>query len=167
MLRSIFAVFGGFFLFNTMMVSCFIGLSAAFPGSFPDQMGDKGLSPTTGMLITITIFASLFMFVSGYAAATLAKRAELAHAAALSALLAANGIVRAVVDTSNVPMWFRIGAIVIALILPILGGYVKAFAVTVMARDEAEAAKKAAAEAQEKGETAPTIGKEPLTSEGK
>jgi hypothetical protein len=115
MWRSILAVVVGYLV---MAVAVMVLFAIAFRA--PDQ------KPTVGFMVFAVGYGFVAAIAGGYVTAAIARRAPLAHAAALAVVSAAMGLVSLITSGGREPVWF-LGANVVAMIAGVLlGGAMRA-----------------------------------------
>jgi|GEM_PF-326784 len=136
-IRSIFAVLAGNFLWTVMWIGSNAIMSGVNPSVYEGRVEDVGV-------LSLTILRSvIFSIIAGYLTAWIAQWGEIKHAVALGILQLTFGIVVSAQTFNVLPMWYHI--IFNLLLMPgnVLGGWLRAIKfqrarVTVEARQGAE-----------------------------
>jgi hypothetical protein len=124
MVRSILAVIGGYLVMAVLVVLTSVALGTLFPEAFPEP--DSGLLPADGWFGLMLGLSFLYAFLGGYVTATIARRAEMRHALALSAIVLALGLLSAVGEQEIAPRWFRVMTPLVGIPGVLLGSRMRA-----------------------------------------
>jgi hypothetical protein len=124
MTRSFMAVVAGYLVVAATSIGWFAILNALIPGAFPEPKG--GPPPSSGVRIAVLIGHFVFSAAGAYAAAAIARRAEIAHAIALGLLLTVLGGANLIMMWGREPLWFQFALVAFPLPATVLGGNLRA-----------------------------------------
>ncbi len=119
-IRSIFAVLAGNFVWTVLWIGSNVIITSINPTVYEGRVEDVGV-------LSFTILRSvIFSIIAGYLTAWLARWGEIKHAVALGVLQLTFGIVVSAQTVSVLPMWYHI--IFNLLLIPgnVLGGWLRA-----------------------------------------
>jgi hypothetical protein len=127
MARSVLAVIAGYILMAVLVMAAGMLLTTLFPAAFTGPGGKPGL-PGFGWYALNLAYSFVFAFAGGHTCARLARRAEMAHAIALAALLGIMGLVSIATYAGQtpVPAWWTAGQVVAGVLGVLAGGFLRA-----------------------------------------
>jgi hypothetical protein len=127
MARSVMAVIAGYVLMALLVMAASTIVGVAFPAAFATQDG-RPVLPGLGWYAVSLVYSFASALAGGHACARLARRAELAHAAALALLLAALGtsMLLSGSGAEGVPAWWSAGELAAGVAGVLLGGLIRA-----------------------------------------
>lgn len=123
--RSVFAVVAGYVFMAFLVMAASTLLSVVAPDAFSPPGGSPRL-PGLGWYALNLGYSFAFAIAGGHTCARLARRAEMAHAGALAALLAALGLGLVFSSPPHIPWWWTLGEIVAGVAGVLLGGLIRA-----------------------------------------
>jgi len=129
-------VVAGYVFMAFLVMAASTLLSVAAPDTFGRPEGPPKL-PGLGWYALNLAYSFVFAIVGGHTCARLARRAEMAHAAALAGLLAALGLGLIVSSPPQIPWWWTAGEILSGVAGALVGGFIRAQAAA--SRDSASA----------------------------
>jgi hypothetical protein len=129
-------VLAGYVFMAFLVMAASTLLSVVVPNVFGQADGSIKL-PGLGWYALNLAYSFVFAIVGGHTCARLARRAEVAHAAALAGLLALLGLGLIVSSPPQIPWWWTAGEIVSGVAGVLLGGFIRAQAAA--ARDSESA----------------------------
>ena len=123
--RSILSVIAGYF---TMLIAVTGALGFLFLVAFDEFPTDPAAAYTGGAWVLWAELgvSGLAAAAGGYVCAWVARRRPLAHAGALTGLVAVLGIVSALTDAGLKPLWSSIGIVLIAIPAIMAGAWLRA-----------------------------------------
>lgn len=114
-MKSVLAVLAGYLVF---------GISAIILFQIADV--DPRQEPAIGFRLWSTVYGVFFALLSGYVAARLAGKKEIAHASAVACILAVIATISLVAQPGHGSLWSQIAALGFMTPAAILGGVVRA-----------------------------------------
>jgi hypothetical protein len=123
MRRSFAAIVGGYIAYAFLMgftVLVLITLAAT-------QFGPAaGTTRTTGAMAVEIVYSVLFAMFGGYVAALIARRAEVAHAAILAAVILLISVITVMGTREPAPLWYNATLTLLSAAGVIVGGMLRA-----------------------------------------
>jgi len=120
MRRSLVAVVVGCAAWAAARMATFAAVAAWFPDALP-QPGED-VFPSTVSLLAMLGSDVLSMIVAGYVTASVARRAQVGHAAALGAAIVVFGLALMTVGWRGEPLWYQVTLVAIAVPAAVTGG---------------------------------------------
>ena len=101
-------------------------LGAVAPGTFPRDPASAPVLPGLGWYALTVAYSFVFGILGGHAAARLARRAEMMHAAVLAAVLGVFGLGLVLNPAPAIPVWRTLGYLVASVGGVLMGGFIRA-----------------------------------------
>ena len=118
MIRSIFAVVGGFLVTAVLSLGADGVLVNLAAGSFTKS----GQTESLFLLVLMLFYTLFFLAFGGYVTALIAKRAELAHALVLGLLGLALSVFAAMQNAETMPLWWHLTFLILLVPAVLVGG---------------------------------------------
>ncbi len=115
MIRSIFAVIGGFLV---MMVAVMALFAVWFRGPTTE--------PTRGFMLLSLVYGFLCAIGGGYVTGLMAKSSQMNHALALAGLTAVMAIISIITSNGQEPRWLQVTNLLTGVVGVCLGGSIRA-----------------------------------------
>ena len=123
MLRSIISIMVGYIVVGFLTATTFAAVAYALLGGMPKQ-GQQPVTPSIPLQMALLAATALFAVAGGYAAALVARRAEVQHGLGLGALLLVLSASMFLPGHTE-PLWFKLVTIAMTVPMPVLGGWLR------------------------------------------
>jgi peptidoglycan/LPS O-acetylase OafA/YrhL len=123
MLRSLAAIVGGYIAYAFLMGFTVLVLQTVLPTAF----GAADASPREAWAMAIEIaYSIVFAILAGYVTALIARRAGIAHAAILAAIVLLISVVSLVAAPEANPLWYNATLTLLSSAAVVVGGMLRA-----------------------------------------